>query len=301
MIVDFVDEKVSRPERPIVSCSTVQVPPPYSRSIASSSQTDIPYYDYESQPAASASTSYYSQSDYTYGHSHYASDWDQSKHSPPPAFLRQPSRSSTYTSFSPMYLIARSRYLNKGFPPFPPPSSSRHHPFATHDIAMEDWLSFLEDVQSSTTLTLLDKGLVHLPAVALLPVVAFLPIINSIASYGIKSYMKSRKSNVVADVVDQWNHHYFNPRRMSVILMKGHSKLSGKRNVNLGTSDIISPPRPVSPSSSVSSTSTMSNSIASTSGPPDSLSRNPEGFNAPTERKNFFNRDTRYRLCIVSL
>jgi len=43
--------------------------------------------------------------------------------------------------------------------------------------------------------------------------------------------MKSNKGNVVAQEVDLWNHHFFHPRKINVILMKGQYKLSGQSDV----------------------------------------------------------------------
>jgi hypothetical protein len=58
----------------------------------------------------------------------------------PPCFARPPS-GSTYTAFQPMHLTSIGQYLNKGFPQRQPPSNVDPHPFVSHDVTEEDWLT----------------------------------------------------------------------------------------------------------------------------------------------------------------
>lgn len=80
---------------------------------------------------------------------------------------------------------------------------------------------------------------------------------DSLSAYGIQKFMKGRKETVVAKVVDTWNHvrianmiltealdticspnsitqHFFEPRKMRIILMKGSVKLSGSDDRPVG-------------------------------------------------------------------
>jgi hypothetical protein len=53
------------------------------------------------------------------------------------------------------------------------------------------------------------------------------PIISTLSAVGVQKIMKSQKGDKVAKTIDIWNHHFFGPRRLRVILMKGQVKLSG--------------------------------------------------------------------------
>lgn len=57
----------------------------------------------------------------------------------PTSFSRTTPSNLPYGAFSPMYLTANGRHLNKGFPFLPPVSVEAAHPFLTHDIAESDW------------------------------------------------------------------------------------------------------------------------------------------------------------------
>lgn len=58
----------------------------------------------------------------------------------PTCFARPPS-GSTYTAFQPMHLTSIGHYLSEGFPQRQPPSDVNPHPFVSHDVAKEDWLT----------------------------------------------------------------------------------------------------------------------------------------------------------------
>lgn len=137
------------------------------------------------------------------------------------SFSRPPPGNLPYSSFDPIFLVCRGQYLNKGFLPLPPPSTATPHPFITHDINEGDWLDFLAKIQGAATLTEKDLARSHLP------IISMIPIVNSLTSYGIRKYMKGRKESSVLKVVDIWNHHFFRPRKLEVILTKGPIKLSG--------------------------------------------------------------------------
>lgn len=50
---------------------------------------------------------------------------------PPLSFSRPAPENLSYPSFEPTFLISRAKYLDKGFPLAPPPSSIHPHPFIT--------------------------------------------------------------------------------------------------------------------------------------------------------------------------
>jgi hypothetical protein len=140
----------------------------------------------------------------------------------PTSFSRVPSRDVMYPSFPPIFLVATGKTLDKGFPYASPPSSSDPHPFVSHDVTEGDWTSFLEEVRLAAALT--DKQIRR----SHLPIVDLLPIINSLASYGVKQIMKHQNISKVIACIDQWNRHFFEQRKMRVILMKGQVTVKGQ-------------------------------------------------------------------------
>ncbi|KJA18789.1 hypothetical protein HYPSUDRAFT_44965 [Hypholoma sublateritium FD-334 SS-4] len=139
----------------------------------------------------------------------------------PSAFGRRPRLDLSYEDFQPIFLVARGKTLDKGFPPAPPPTTAHVHPFTSHNIDESDWLSFLNEIEFSATLTPKDMARSHLP------IVCMIPVVRPLASFGVQKYMKSRKWHKVAKVVDTWNHHFFELRRLRVVLLRGRTPLSG--------------------------------------------------------------------------
>ncbi|TFK75485.1 hypothetical protein BDN72DRAFT_892018 [Pluteus cervinus] len=201
---------------------------------------------------------------------------------PPLSFSRSPPRHILYPQFQPIFLIASGKFLDKGFPPVAPPSSTRPHPFAVHDVNQGDWLRFLDDIRRSAMLTEKQVSLAEdLPIISMLPIVMesfpksiwnlcmlnpqhqncgltlHFPItigfpraddsdtvtLDTLVAHAIKAHMKRKKSEPASQIVDTWNHHFFHPRKMEVILMKGPIRLSGQNNhpiPNLHTPETVS-------------------------------------------------------------
>ncbi|KAF9525751.1 hypothetical protein CPB83DRAFT_771568 [Crepidotus variabilis] len=159
--------------------------------------------------------------------------------SPPPSFSRSRTPGLSYAQFKPTFLVARSTTLHKGFPMTSPPGHDDVHPFITHDINEVDWLQFLSDIRAAGSLTDKDLRRSHLP------IISIIPIVGSLSAYGIQKYMKSRKETVVVKLIDSWNHHFFEPRKIRIILMKGSVKLSGADERPIG--DLHSPTPNMSP------------------------------------------------------
>lgn len=57
----------------------------------------------------------------------------------PPCFSRPSPPNLSYSTFTPIYLIANGTHLCTGFPILPPLSSMQPHPFVTHDVSEADW------------------------------------------------------------------------------------------------------------------------------------------------------------------
>jgi len=151
-----------------------------------------------------------------------------------------------------MFLIATGKTLDKGFPLTTPPSNSNPHPFASHDVYENDWMSFLREVQAVATLTEKQIRMSHLP------IISIIPIVNELSFYGVKQYMKHRNASKVIDCIDRWNRHFFEQRKMKTVLMKGQVKVSGQKeylnHISHPTSDLKSddnhhyhPPPPSAP------------------------------------------------------
>jgi len=119
-------------------------------------------------------------------------------------------------------LVATRKTLDKGFPYASPPSSSNPHPFVSHDVNEQDWTSFLGELQSAAALT--DKQLRQSD----LPIVCLIPIISELSFYGVKQIMKHLNISKVIVCIDKWNRHFFEPRKIRVVLMKGQVKVKGQ-------------------------------------------------------------------------
>ncbi|KAF5351243.1 hypothetical protein D9756_008442 [Leucocoprinus leucothites] len=183
------------------------------------------------QPQSSGSSTYSSQPtypNYLTSSSHPYATYASST-APSAPFSRQPPQQE-YPSFEPTFLIATGQFLTRGFPALPPPSKTAPHPFALHDVTESDWLKFLEEVKTAGQLTDQQEQW------ARLPIVSIVPIVGSISTYMIRQQMKKGKSKDVAAVISNWNHHFFNPRCMEAVLMRGPTRLSGlKKNPNSHT------------------------------------------------------------------
>ncbi|KAG9315404.1 hypothetical protein JVU11DRAFT_4554 [Chiua virens] len=152
----------------------------------------------------------------------------------PPLMWNRPAPSHfPYNTFPPMCLISNNHNVSDGFPELPPPCQMNPHPFATHDVTEEDWKRFLADVKKGGSLSpgqRLKSGL--------LPTVMGLNLITGfMASALVEKRMKYRNRDAAGDVIDHWNHYFFGPRRMEVVLCQASERLSGR----LGTAPITDP------------------------------------------------------------
>ncbi|TRM60351.1 hypothetical protein BD626DRAFT_407486 [Schizophyllum amplum] len=139
----------------------------------------------------------------------------------PACFSHQAPPSLPYPDFQPTFLIANGdgEHIHKGFPIAVPPSTAYPHPFESHGVLEVDWRTFLEDILSIAALSDEQRSR------ASLPIVAFIPIVNVVVREGLKGIMKSRKVHPICKLLHTWNHHYFNSRRMEVILMQGNARI----------------------------------------------------------------------------
>ncbi|KAF9003387.1 hypothetical protein BDQ17DRAFT_1356127 [Cyathus striatus] len=117
-----------------------------------------------------------------------------------------------------------------------PPSYEQPHPFATHDVDEQEWLTFLDNVHEAGALT--DKDRHRATNISILNLI---PVVNMIISHGIRTYFKSQKTASVIQVIDIWNHHYFRPRKLEILLLRGVTKMNAvdKPIGNLHTPDPV--------------------------------------------------------------
>jgi len=145
-------------------------------------------------------------------------------HSTPPSFQRPPPSTLSYAPFRPTALVGHSSELGRGFPPIPPPSAYIPHPFASHDVNEHDWLRFLEDIKAAAQAAPMNKFVSGVaPMARRIP----LPLTAVLVSKGVEMHMKSRKKGPVGEAVDHWNHYFFHPRRMHIVLAQGKMSYSG--------------------------------------------------------------------------
>jgi hypothetical protein len=122
-----------------------------------------------------------------------------------------------------MFLFAEENSLRRGFPSVLPPTSSQPHPFALHDVYETDWTQFLTEMRVVANLNEKDVNTAYC-----IPVVSAIPLVNLAVAAAITHHIRRKKPRLVSLLVDKWNHHFFHPRNIEVILMKGQVKLSGQ-------------------------------------------------------------------------
>ncbi|PPQ73444.1 hypothetical protein CVT26_015831 [Gymnopilus dilepis] len=154
----------------------------------------------------------------------------------PIPFSRPPAQDLSYPSFKAIFLVARSKLLEKGFPPAPPPCDVQPHPFLTHDVSEGDWIIFLNSIQEAAMLTERDVRRSRLP------VVSIIPFIGYFTTMGVQQYMRHHRGTKVSKVIDMWNHHFFSLRKLRVILMKGETKISGLHDVPASPDELAETP-----------------------------------------------------------
>ncbi|KAJ7086206.1 hypothetical protein C8R44DRAFT_37333 [Mycena epipterygia] len=141
----------------------------------------------------------------------------------PPSLSRAPPPNLPKTPFPPMFLLAQGNSLRQGFPCIMPPTTHQPHPFALYDVNETDWTQFLEEMRTVASLSPQDKVTANC-----VPILSAVPIINVAVAAAITHHIRRKKPRLVSFVVDKWNHHFFHPRRIEVILMRGENKLSGQ-------------------------------------------------------------------------
>ncbi|KAJ7174977.1 hypothetical protein C8R43DRAFT_975622 [Mycena crocata] len=245
----------------------------------------------------------------------------------PSSFSRSVPPNLPHTPFPPMFLLAQENSLKRGFPCVPPPSPHSPHPFMLYDVNETDWTDFLDDLRRMATLSQKDKHTAYC-----VPILSTLPLINVAVASAITYHIQRKKPALVSLLVDKWNHHFFHPRRLEAILMRGPTKLSGQsdtpiaglytpQTVNFNPASVgiegtsLTPtPAPIikvtgldSPTSSTASrlSPTASSSLSPTtsrlSSPPDRDSDSDAGRLKPKKVKQTTSKDKTYRLFVVSL
>lgn len=125
-----------------------------------------------------------------------------------------------YAVFRPVSVLAVSEKLQDGFALMPPVAApGEAHPFISHDVTEEDWHKFLKDFQKTAHLSASDR---------LFQGVANNFMKDKIPSAKIQQRMAENKLEPIGDYLMAWNHYFFRPRRMTVILAKGTSRFSGE-------------------------------------------------------------------------
>ncbi|KAF7317436.1 hypothetical protein HMN09_00480300 [Mycena chlorophos] len=141
----------------------------------------------------------------------------------PASFTRPINYISKNIPFAPMFLLAEQNSLKQGFPVAPPPSTNAPHPFEVYDVSEADWREFLDQMRAVARLSPEEKH-----AARAVPIVCIIPFVNVLVATAIKHHMRSKKPEFVGLLVDKWNHHFFHPRSLEVILMRGQTRLSGQ-------------------------------------------------------------------------
>ncbi|KAF7350696.1 hypothetical protein MSAN_01630400 [Mycena sanguinolenta] len=146
-----------------------------------------------------------------------------------PSLMRIPPPDLPRTPFHPMFLFAEENRLEKGFASTFPPSSNHPHPFTISDVNETDWLQFLAEIRIVANLTEKDVDTAYH-----VPVVSAIPLINLAVAFAITHHIKRKKPRLVSLLIDKWNHHFFHPRNIEIILMRGQIKISGQSDQPVG-------------------------------------------------------------------
>lgn len=131
-----------------------------------------------------------------------------------------------------MATFGLGREIGDGFTQLPPPSAVQPHPFATHDVQEADWLRFLGDVKKAGELTTGENI-----TSAVLPMTMHLGLTGMLVSRAIKNGQIRRKQEPTGKLIDVWNHYFFHPRRMEVVLAKGDMRISGNTETAVPSPD----------------------------------------------------------------
>ncbi|KAF9223371.1 hypothetical protein BS17DRAFT_135705 [Gyrodon lividus] len=142
----------------------------------------------------------------------------------PPMWQRQPPPGLPYNQFPPMCLISNGKDLSKGFPELPPPCQLNPHPFSTHDIVEEDWKRFLTDIKKAGSLSPAQRIKSNV-----IPLVVGASLVGGfLMTHAIERRMKAKNRTAAGDLIDHWNHYFFGPRRLEVVLCQASERLSGR-------------------------------------------------------------------------
>ncbi|CCL98040.1 uncharacterized protein FIBRA_00034 [Fibroporia radiculosa] len=142
---------------------------------------------------------------------------------PPPSFNRSPAPDASYPPFEATALMGISNDLTTCFPLIAPPSTTIPHPFFTHDVNEQDWVRFLNDIRAAGLLAP-SKSIVANVA----PIARHLPpLMGMLATKGIELHLKGKRKGPIGDLISYWNHHFFNPRHLDVVLAQGVISYSG--------------------------------------------------------------------------
>ncbi|KAG2348066.1 hypothetical protein BDR05DRAFT_926913 [Suillus weaverae] len=189
---------------------------------------------------------------------------------PPPMWHRQPPQHLPRNQFPPMCLISNGTDLSKGFPELPPPCQLCVHPFAAHDIMEEDWKRFLADIKKAGSLSAGQRIKSN--------AIPFLTGVGLVGGFfltgAIEKRMKARNRNAAGDVIDHWNHYFFGPRKMEVVLCQGSERLSGRE----GAAPLADPRQLHVANSLRHRASSCSSSSSSSSDSEDDRSRHKHGY-----------------------
>lgn len=117
-----------------------------------------------------------------------------------------------------MYLIANGKNLDAGFPNLPPLSSTRPHPFTSHDVSEADWNGFLGDLQRAGTLAGTSQADTGGSGIATSLLGGRMP------SNG-KETVTESGTEFVIQLINIWNNQFFYRRRLEVILTRRHIRL----------------------------------------------------------------------------
>ncbi|KAI3488547.1 hypothetical protein L1887_47421 [Cichorium endivia] len=191
---------------------------------------------------------------------------------PPPSFHRRaiPSISSDAMQFEPVYIKSannketKKQILSDGFQPVYPGRL-----LVPRDVSAADWARFLDDIVAAGALTGKQKIVSNVA-----PITMHIGITGFLVTRAIQKGMKKRKSPLICETIENWQHQFFCARGLDVYVLYNGERLTARSpNSPIPASAYPAHPQLQRQDSHTSSVSSLSSSSSSSSDSSDDEDR----------------------------
>jgi hypothetical protein len=191
---------------------------------------------------------------------------------PPPSFHRRaiPSISSDAMQFEPVYIKSannketKKQILSDGFQPVYPGRL-----LVPRDVSAADWARFLDDIVAAGALTGKQKIVSNVA-----PITMHIGITGFLVTRAIQKGMKKRKSPLICETIENWQHQFFGARSLDVYVLYNGERLTARSpNGPIPASAYPAHPQLQRQDSHASSVSSLSSNSSSSSDSSDDEDR----------------------------